>query len=62
MAARSERVRVRGVQKEMSRDDIEMYALALWLGSKRIVRERRRRAAQAKVRRQEIARQREARA
>jgi hypothetical protein len=62
MATRSERVKVKGVQKEMSRDDIEMYALCLWLSSKRIVAERRRREAKAKERRREIERRREGRA
>lgn len=60
MAARSERMRIKGVQKQMSRDDIEMYGLVLQLQAKRILRERRANEAKAKAKRQEIARRREA--
>jgi hypothetical protein len=59
-ARRSDRVRVKSVPKpEMSPQDIELYSLALWLGSKRQLRDRRRRAETAKARKQTIARQRE---
>jgi hypothetical protein len=60
MAARSGRMRIKGVQKEMSRDDIELYSLALALQGKRLLRERRDNEAKAKARR-EITRRREER-
>jgi hypothetical protein len=59
--AQSERIRVRGVQKQMSQGDIELYSLSLWLGAKRQLRDRRHRAEKAKARQREIARQREGR-
>jgi hypothetical protein len=43
----------------MSPEDIELYSLSLWLGAKRQLRDRRRRAEVAKARKQTIARQRE---
>jgi hypothetical protein len=60
MTARSERIRVKGVPKrEMSPEDIELYSLSLWLGAKRQLRDRRRRAEVAKERKNKIARRRE---
>ena len=59
-AHRSDRVRIKGVPKrEMSPQDIELYSLSLWLGAKRHLRDRRRRAKTAKARKQTIARRRE---
>jgi hypothetical protein len=60
--AQSERVRVKGVRKrEVSQRDIELLSLAIWLGAKRQLRDRRQQAEKAKARQREIARQREAR-
>jgi len=61
MAARSERVTVKGVPKEMSRHNIEMYAVCLHVQAKRQLADRRRAAERANERRREIARRREAR-
>ncbi len=59
-ARRSDRVRVKGVPKrEMSPGDIELYTLALWLGAKRQLRDRRRHAEAAEARKRGIARKRE---
>jgi hypothetical protein len=54
-------MKVKGVQKQMSQADIEMYALTLWLSAKRGIAERRRREAKAAARRLEIRRLREGR-
>jgi hypothetical protein len=59
--ARAERMKVEGVQKQMSQADIEMYTLTLWLQAKRGIAERRRREAKAAAKRQRIARLREGR-
>jgi hypothetical protein len=53
-------MRIKGVQKQMSRDDMELYGLVVQMQAKRTLRERRAREAKAKARRQEIARRREA--
>ena len=57
--AQSERVRVKGVQKQMGQRDIELYSLSLWIGAKSELRRRRLHAEKAKARQREIARQRE---
>lgn len=57
--ARSERIKVKGIQKEMSPQDIELYTLALWLQSKRIRAEGRQNAAKAKAKRRRLDRKRE---
>jgi hypothetical protein len=60
MTARSERIRVKGVPKrEMSPTDMEGYSLSKWLGAKRQLRDRRRRAEVAKERKNKIAGRRE---